>query len=156
MNKISLIASVLLCFLVSSCASIVSGSKQMVTINSTPSCADVTVDSQYVGQTPLKVNLRRGSDHVICIELDGYEPYEVICTREINGWVIGNIFLGGPLGLVIDMVTGSVYRLSPEQVGTVLREQRAVCCKKHQQSTIAVVMKPDTSWKKVGQLKRKY
>ena len=140
--------------LLTGCATIVNGTDQIVGITSKPGCADVKVDNHFVGTTPINVNLSRDRDHTIRIELDGYEPYEIVCNRKMSKWVFGNLLFGGPFGLVIDIVSGGVYRLTPEQVNADLCGNRMICCKKHQKSTIAVVMKPEPSWKKVGQLKR--
>jgi len=140
--------------LLTGCATMINGTKQTVGIASTPGFADVKIDNQYVGKTPITVKLKRNSDHVIRIELDGYEPYELICSREMSGWVFGNLVLGGPMGLAIDVISGGVYRLTPEQVRADLREERMAYCKKHGKSTVAVVMKPESSWKKIGQLEK--
>jgi len=130
------------------------GTQQTVGISSDPGCAHVKVDNQYVGKTPIRVKMSRNRDHIVRIELDGYEPYEIMCNREMSGWVFGNLVLGGPMGLAIDVISGGVYRLTPEQVRVDLNENHMICCKKHKQSTIAVVMKPKASWQKVDQLQR--
>ncbi len=53
MKKTFLIAGITIALLFSSCASIVSGSKQNINFNSTPSGATVWVDDVNLGVTPV-------------------------------------------------------------------------------------------------------
>jgi hypothetical protein len=69
-----------------------------------------------LGSTPVIADLRRKEDHLIRIELDGYEPFEIALERGVNGWVWGNILFGGPIGLLVDLGTGAIRKLEPEQV----------------------------------------
>lgn len=66
----------------SSCATIISGSKQNVKINSNPTVATVFVDGGEQGKTPLEIKLKRNSDHKIALVLEGYKPYDVNLTRK--------------------------------------------------------------------------
>ncbi|GLS27672.1 PEGA domain-containing protein [Marinibactrum halimedae] len=46
----------------------------LVTLNSTPSGASVTIDGQYVGQTPLEAPIAPGNDLKVRFFKDGYKP----------------------------------------------------------------------------------
>lgn len=89
---------------------------------------------------------------MVKIELAGYHTYETTLTREISGWVWGNIVFGGLIGLVIDASAGGMYRLSPEQINADLKSSQANVIKNDDGILIAVVMEADSSWEKVGTL----
>ena len=72
------------------------------------------------GLTPQIVNLERGSNHVVKLELDGYEVYETQITRKISFWFWGNALNGFIPGMVTDMFTGSMYNLLPEKISVEL------------------------------------
>ena len=137
-----------------SCATIMHGTQQTVGISSNPGLANVTINNQYVGKTPITIDLKRNCNHHIRIDLDGYHPYEIVCTNQMSGWVFGNIIFGGIIGLAVDAITGGIYRLTPEQVQANMQMDNMAVSKKEHNSYVAVVMKPDPSWKKVGQLER--
>jgi hypothetical protein len=104
-------------FITSQCATIMSGSKQDIPITSSPSGASISVDGEMMGITPVTIKLKRNMKNVaLKIELDGYKPYQTNLSRGMNGWIFGNIILGGIPGLIIDAATGSMYKLTPESV----------------------------------------
>ena len=100
----------------SSCATIVSGSKQRVVFTSSPTNAALSINGVPYGTTPASVNLRRKDSHAIRIEVDGYEPYETFIDRKFNAWMLGNIVFGGLIGIVVDAATGSMYKLDTKAV----------------------------------------
>ncbi|GAB4230165.1 MAG: hypothetical protein Tsb0021_08170 [Chlamydiales bacterium] len=134
------------------CATLMHGSMQSVGISSNPSNASVWVDKAYAGQTPMIAQLSRKKDHVVRIELEGYYPYEAAFSRKLSHWVFGNVVFGGIIGLAIDAVTGSIYMLTPDQIQAELRANNICYSKRSQDSFIAVVLEPDPSWKKIGNL----
>ena len=135
-----------------SCATIMHGTRQSIGIASNPSNACIWVDKAYIGNTPLIVEMSRKDNHIVRIELDGYQPYEATFSRQVSGWVFGNIAFGGFIGLAVDAVTGGLYMLTPDQVQAELRSNHMSHFKKPSDSYIAVVLKPDQSWKKIGNL----
>jgi len=90
--------------------------------------------------------------HMVKIELDGFQPYETNLTRSTSGWVWGNIVFGGLIGLVIDASAGGMYKLSPEQISSELRASQADVISTDSGLFIAVVLKADPSWEKIGSL----
>jgi len=93
------------------CATVLTGFNQNVDINSNPVKARVTVNDQYKGETPLTVRLRRNKNNVVRIELDGYEPYEIVTKKGFNAVSLGNIMIGGAVGMLVDLATGGILRL---------------------------------------------
>lgn len=135
-----------------SCATIMHGTRQSVGIASNPSNASVWVDRVYTGNTPIIVEMSRKDNHIVRIELEGYQPYEAVFSRQVSGWVFGNIVFGGLIGLAVDAISGGLYKLTPEQVQAEMRSQNLVCNNPSTDSYIAVVMKPNPAWEKIGQL----
>lgn len=138
--------------LLTSCATIMHGTKQAVGISSHPSHAQIWVDHQYIGQSPLIVEMSRKDNHLVRLELEGFQPYEIMFTRQVSGWVFGNIVFGGFIGLAVDAISGGLYRLTPEQMEAQMLSNNISYSKKGVDSHIAVVMNMDPSWEKIGQL----
>ncbi|AKH95798.1 PEGA domain-containing protein [Elizabethkingia anophelis] len=136
-----------------SCATIISGSKQAVNFTSTPSEATVYIDEVEVGKTPFETKLERKREYSVMIKLDGYQPYETKLTKKFNAWYLGNILFGGIIGLVIDPITGAIYNLTPKQINAQLAQGTAFKTSRNGVN-IAVSLKVDENWKKIGQLER--
>ena len=78
-------------------------------------------DSVY-GKTPMTMNMKRKTkDHHLKLKLDGYENYETDLVRTVDGWVVGNIFFGGLIGLGIDALSGGMYHIAPDNVNAQLK-----------------------------------
>lgn len=135
----------------SSCATIISGAKQNVKISSTPSEAKVIIDSVEVGKTPFKTKLKRKHNHVVRLELDGYQPYEVELKRKFNAWIIGNAMIGGAVGVIVDLATGSFYYLSPKEVSAELENGTVFQKQKGTDIYIGVTLTPNPTWQKAGE-----
>lgn len=154
MKKTFLIAGITIALLFSSCASIVSGSKQNINFNSTPSGATVLVDDVNLGVTPVIAQLERiKKNQKVKIELQGYKPYELILNRKTNGWIWGNILFGGIIGIIIDASSGAMYRLTPDQIEAQLAN--GVVMNRKNDTYIGVVMTADANWEKIGNLEVK-
>lgn len=140
---------------VSGCATIVHGSRQGVGISSSPVGASVTIDNQAMGKTPIVAELKRKHNHIVKIEMTGYEPFETTITHKVSGWVWGNIAFGGLIGLAVDAITGGLYNLTPEQISAALSKGHAKMTVDKDKLYMAVVLKVDPKWKKIGTLKRR-
>jgi len=151
-NKI-ISCSFVLTLLMSSCATIVSGSKQIVRFSSNPSTASVFIDEVEVGKTPFEIKLARISSHSVVLKLDGYQTYQTRLTKSFNGWYIGNILIGGIIGLIIDPITGAMYNLTPDQVDAQMNKGTAFKSN-GKDVNIAIALNIDPNWKKVGQLEK--
>lgn len=120
------------------CASIVSDSKEMVTISSSPTAAQIAIADQsgvevYRGTTPATITLDAsagyfdGQEYTITFSKAGYDPTTVKVDSRINGWYVGNIVFGGFIGwLVVDPLTGAMWALDSEQVNGTLAETVAL------------------------------
>lgn len=127
MKKVTAMAVVIIYALfLSACSTVLNTTTQDVEIKSTPPNGKITIDGKKFGITPQKVNLERGVNHVVKIELDGFEAYETQLTRKISAWFWFNIFNGILPGVLTDMFTGSMYNLLPENLDVELQPVKIV------------------------------
>ena len=129
-------ALVVVCFFISGCASIVSKSQYPVTFTSNPDSAIITITNDhgvimYTGTTPTTLTLAavkayfHGCSYTIEYKKDGYEPQTAILDSGMDAWFVGNILVGGLIGiLIVDPLTGAMYKLDSELVVN-LAEQTA-------------------------------
>lgn len=135
-----------------SCATIMHGTNQKIGVSSQPVGAKVFIDNKEMGKAPLFANLARKDEHIVRLELEGYEKASFTITSSTSGWVWGNIIFGGLIGLAVDAVTGGLYDLEPEQIYGELAKKGASLELQKNGLYILVVMEPDPSWKKLGNL----
>lgn len=149
-----LVFCLLLGSLLASCASIMHGTKQPVSVSSAPTGATVYLNGQLLGKTPVVADVsRKTQGNRIRLELEGYEAKEIALSRSVSGWVWGNIIFGGLIGLVVDASTGGMYKITPEVVMTNLSTTKPQGSN-HEHLYITVVMDIDPQWEKIGQLKK--
>lgn len=153
MKKIIIFFALAVTFLMSSCATIISGSKQNVAFSSNPSAATIFIDEVEVGKTPFEIKLARKSEHSVMIKLEGYQTYQTNLTKRFNGWYVGNILIGGLIGLIVDPITGAMYNLTPKQINAEMSKGTVVDSNK-KGIYIAVALNIDPNWKKIGQLEK--
>lgn len=153
MKKTIITGSLALLLLTSSCATIISGSKQNIKFTSNPSTATIFIDEVEVGKTPFEIKLARKSEHSVMIKLEGYQTYETKLTKKFNAWYIGNIVLGGLIGIIIDPITGAMYNLTPSQINAEMNKGTAFR-NNGKNIYIAVALQIDSNWNKIGQLEK--
>lgn len=136
-----------------SCATIISGSRQTVRISSEPTSATVYINEIEIGNTPVEKDLKRNQEYQLVLKLDGYKPYNTKLERKFNAWYIGNVVFGGAIGLIVDPITGAMYQLKPEQINGNLKNGTTI---KTESGDIFVTisMEVDQGLAKVGQLER--
>jgi hypothetical protein len=120
-----LVPMLILIMVGSGCATVTGGCRdQNVKITSNPTGAAVLVDGQPMGETPASVKLCRKTEHHVEVAYPDCEPTQVTITRRLNPWLFGNILVGGPLGLVVDICTDATHNLSPDEVHVQLHGQK--------------------------------
>ena len=108
--------------LLSGCASIISTGDQEIAIRSEPAGAEVWVDGLRRGVTPMMLELdRQRDDRQLSLQKAGYEPYETVLDSAFNGIVLGNILLGGIIGIAVDGMTGAFWRYDIESIDAELK-----------------------------------
>jgi hypothetical protein len=146
-------ATVVVGVFLAGCASIIHGTRQDVGISSSPTGATVTIDNGPAGVTPLIADLRRKDNHIVRIEMEGFQPFETTITRSVSGWVWGNLVFGAIPGLAIDAITGGLYKLSPENVSGTLAEEELGLELSGDKLYVTVVLRPDPTWARLGNLR---
>ncbi len=136
------------------CATIIHGPKQNVAIVSEPRKASIIIDEIPVGYTPYLSKITRNKTHIVKIEMEGYQTYETTLKRKLDGWIFGNILIGGIIGIAIDAASGSMYRLTPKDVTVQLTASSAINHKTKDGIYFSVTLKPDPNWQKIGQLQK--
>lgn len=112
--------------LLSACATMMSGPRQSVKIDSVPQGARVfTAVAAYdrqgnllkrkeVGVTPMTVSITR-KDGVVELEKEGYQLTRVPMRRGMNPWFLGNVVLTSMLSSSIDSSTGAINEYDPDE-----------------------------------------
>ncbi len=109
----------------SSCAMLSHGTKQKVSIATTPPGATIIAGDQQI-ITPGTLELHRGSDHTLSISKPGYKTEIVTMTRKVSGATAGNILLpGGVIAWGIDAASGAQWNIVPDTIDLKLRALRA-------------------------------
>ncbi len=114
---------IFLSLLLTSCATLINGKTQDIAINSSPVGATVTINDEYVGITPLDAKVVRKYDFDLVLTMDGYIPVSKTYSKELDPIVIGNLFLGGIPGLVIDFASGSAYCFDVKDISLQLEKK---------------------------------
>lgn len=150
-----LLFSVIASLLLSSCATIIKGSKQEFKITSNPTQATVYVNDSSIGKTPITTKLARKEKNTkIKLTLEGYKDVEISLKREGNGWVWGNIVFGGIIGLIVDLSDGAIYQLTPSQIDAEMAKN-VTFNHKSEGVYIGVTMEASADWQKVGNVEIK-
>lgn len=110
-------------FFCSGCATIIHGTTQNVSINSNPPGAKASIDGLKI-ETPNSVTLARNKDYIVNVEKEGYKPGQAQITRKFDGLpvIAGNILWLLP-GVLVDILAGGAWNLTPEQVNVTLAQE---------------------------------
>ncbi len=97
--------------LLQNCATIVYGTYQKIPATSNPPGAEISVDGEVKGVTPLVLRLKKTKSYVIRIEKEGYNPLDIIMKKEGSskgGFVrIGTVLVGGIGGYLLAKIAYS-------------------------------------------------
>lgn len=106
---LKMFAVVLATAMLTSCATIFTGTKDRITFNSEPPGAMVYIDGVEQGVTPLTMKVKRTlGDKDVEFKLDGYETRLITLDKSFN--VVSVINLTNLLGWGVDALTGSVMK----------------------------------------------
>lgn len=100
----------------SGCATVVTGKYQKIPVTSDPPGVKVRASSGEYVIAPGSFNLKRNEDHTLVAEYPGNEPQQVKLKHGLQGWFWGNILVGGIIGGVVDLASGSCDKLVPDSV----------------------------------------
>jgi hypothetical protein len=122
--KLLQIAMMTVLFVLTGCASIVSKSNWPVNFKSNPPGAEVVITDNMGnevdrGTTPVIFTLKSsdgffsGATYYAEFKLSDYQVSKKGIHADVNGWYFGNILFGGFIGLVVDPLTGAMWKLQP-------------------------------------------
>jgi PEGA domain-containing protein len=103
----------MLAMVTSGCASIIDGSSQPLTFNSSPNGARIYVNGMELGTTPLTMPVKRSKTTMILAKKNGYEDQQLVLQTKTNSWFWGNILLGGFYGSTTDYASDAMLEYSP-------------------------------------------
>ena len=120
MKKIILFSTAIL--FLSSCATLIRGSKtsEIVKISGTPKDANIYVNNELVGKSPLNYKVKKRKEHVVRIEKEGDKDSNAVIETKLNPtWtavsLVGNLWTFD-LTSIIDFKKGSVNDIVTKEI----------------------------------------
>ena len=136
MKKLVLLSTTL--FLLGSCATMLRGGKtsEIVKISGTPKDANIYVNNELVGKSPLNYEVKKRKEHTVRIEKAGYKDVNTSIDTKLNYlWsgisLVGNI-ISMEVGTVVDYKTGAIndiktdkidYKLELDSLNTIIEDK---------------------------------
>jgi hypothetical protein len=111
---------VIAALLSSGCAAIVKGSTQDLTINTDPTGANCDLSRSgiviaTVNPTPGLVQIKKDKNDIeVKCKKSGYAETSGNIPSNFEGWTVGNILIGGFIGIAIDYSSGALNKYEPE------------------------------------------
>ena len=107
------------------CATLFNEKQPSIGIESDPDGADVYVDGNYVGTTPVSIKLSVRNKYTIVFRKAGYEDHTYELSNFVGtGWIVLGV-LGGLIPIIVDAATGDWYELSEENINVALERQQS-------------------------------
>ena len=95
----------------SGCATVMSGDTEAVTSDSSPSGADVFIDSGYVGTTPMTIRLRKSKKDTVMFKKEGYQTVSRDLSKSYDPVTIISVFWDLS---TTDFLTGAAMEYNPK------------------------------------------
>ena len=93
----------------SSCATMFTGSRQTVKVQTIPPGADVYVEGEKMGTTPTEISLRKGfNPESVVVKKEGFENKNLPLNTTFNPVALLNLL--GLLGWAVDGATGAMMK----------------------------------------------
>lgn len=111
----------IICLMTLGCGTIIHGTRQKIMFESSPAQASVQVtDAKGTDHggcvTPCEINLKRDGRYQVKVIKKGYPKKEFFLEGRVSGWLLGSLFWGGPIGIIVDFANGGAYNLSPSEI----------------------------------------
>ena len=106
------------------CATLFKQKSRTVAFNSDPQGAEIYINGNKMGKTPLPMNLSNLKAVTVTFKKEGYDDKTYIINTKVGGgWVVLDC-LGGFIPVIIDAVTENWYNLDTDDVKVMLDVQR--------------------------------
>jgi len=102
---------IIITLLFSSCATIINGPDQKISITSEPAGADIAINGVEAGKTPATFRIIRAKDHIITLSKEGYHVHNEELTRQISSVSVLYLLPGGLVSAAVDAAqdNGAIY-----------------------------------------------
>jgi|TARA_B110000971_G_C19954596_1_gene475046 hypothetical protein len=123
MKKIILLMTILM---MTSCATIFTGSSEMITISSNVDKSTVKFDGMKMGSTPFNYKVKKSFKGIVTVEAEGYEEERFQLQKSFNAISLLNL-LTGPFflaGAIVDLATGSINKFDVKGVNVELKKEK--------------------------------
>lgn len=106
------------------CATLFKGTTEELSINSDPQRAQVYINGDLYGETPLSVRVESKKTYTIEFRKEGYQTKAYKINNRVGaGWIILDV-LGGLIPVIVDAATGAWYHLDQTNVNMILEKQQ--------------------------------
>lgn len=123
-KTVSLMVLVTFVFMLSNCATIFKGEYRDVRFHSEPDNAQVFINGEFHGRTPLKLELRPDESYTIEFRKEGYKTEVRRIKNKIGlGWIVLDV-ITGVWPVLIDALTGAWYEFDQRNVNAILERQQ--------------------------------
>lgn len=127
--------------LLGGCSTIMSGTTQEMSFQSSPDDVMVALttrvpgegpefewrgNDRILGKTPLTVQIDKAEGRSVEFTKDGYKPVMMKLTTTLDSWFWGNIVFGGFIGSSTDSMSGASHEYSPSQYFVTLNPVTAI------------------------------
>lgn len=119
---IHLIIVAVAAMLLSSCATLFTGTRDKISFNTDPPGAIVYINGIEQGVTPCKVDVKRSiNDTEVVFRLDGYQTRFITLSKEFN--LVSILNLENLFGWGIDVLTGAIVKYDQKRYNLTLQEE---------------------------------
>lgn len=109
-SRITVVFLFTFALLFTSCSTIIKGSSQVINITSEPSDAEVLIDGNSMGKTPLSVSLKKNTYSTIMLKKEGYTAQIKQLQKSYDPLTLVNIFWDLS---TTDMISGAAFEYQP-------------------------------------------
>lgn len=97
----------------SGCASVIKGSHQTIAISTPPTtganCVLTSKEGNWPVTSPGQVTVEKSKEDIqVRCEKPGWQPAVATIPSDFQGWTLGNILIGGVIGVGVDAATGAI------------------------------------------------
>jgi hypothetical protein len=102
----------------SGCATIIKGTTQSISVNTPPvtgaQCTLTSSEGTWYVTTPGSVVVHKTKNDIAAVcKKDGYQDASATIPSHFNGATVGNVLLGGLIGIGVDAASGANYNYPP-------------------------------------------
>lgn len=118
-RSLSLAGLLIVLAMASGCATVVKGSKQSIGIQTDPEGAscELVREGQVIGSvspTPGEVEVEKDKDNIeVTCKKKGFNPASDSISSSFQQWTLGNLLIGGIIGIAIDAGSGAAMQYPP-------------------------------------------